>query len=342
MERQTRRGRPAGDAGPAVSARPERTVRPAHLAQPTLARIPPLKALRAFVATARHLSFAEAGKELHVSAAAIGQQIRALEDYLAEPLFTRDRGQLILTATGRALVPGLTDAFDTVLETLASLAEPRQETLVRLSVAPSFAARWLIPRLDQFRAEAKDIDVEIAATTTVADVSRDGVDAAIRFGPGGYAGLYVETLFHEAVVPVCSPAFAERHNLGPTTASLAEVPLLHENGPEHDRDLAGWPVWLRARGFPVRYEPRGMRLNLSAMVLEAAVAGHGLGLGKLWLAEADLREGRLVAPLGAPLGLELGYHFITAPHKARQYGVSRFLAWLRTESAVCRAEGGQT
>lgn len=312
-------------------AGPARVVRPARFAQPTLARIPPLKALRAFVSAARHLSFAEAGKELHVSAAAIGQQIRSLEDYLGQPLFTRERGQLVLTATGRALVPGLTDAFDTVLETLAGIAAPRAETVVRLSVAPSFAARWLIPRLDRFRAEVPAIDVDIAATTVLADVTRDEVDAAIRFGPGGYAGLYVETLFREAVVPVCSPDFAAAHDLGSATVSLAGVPLLHENGPEHDRDLAGWPVWLRARGLAVRFDPRGMRLNLSAMVLDAAIAGHGLGLGKARLAEADLRQGRLVAPLGPPLDLDLGYHIVTTPAKARQPAVARFLDWLRAE-----------
>lgn len=338
-ERQTGRSGPPKD-GASPSSAPARAVRSARFAQPTLARIPPLKALRAFVSAARHLSFIEAGKELHVSAAAIGQQIRALEDYLGEALFSRERGQLVLTATGRALMPGLTDAFDTVLETLAGLAAPRAETVVRLSVAPSFAARWLIPRLEQFRAEAPDIDVDIAATTVLADVARDGVDAAVRFGLGGYVGLYVETLFREAVVPVCSPDFAATHALGPATASLAGVPLLHENGPEHDRDLAGWPVWLRARGLPVRYDPRGMRLNLSAMVLDAAIAGQGLGLAKLRLAEADLTAGRLVAPLGSPLGLDIGYHLVTTPAKARQPAVSRFIGWLTSECAAVRSAGG--
>lgn len=303
---------------------------------PTLARMPPLTSLRAFVVAARYLSFTRAAEELHVSSAAIGQQVRLLEEHLGQQLFVRSNRQMTLTTAGKALEPGLTDAFEAMLKSIARLSGGDEKATIRISVPPSFATKWLIPRLEGFRQAVPGVEIEVKATSEIADVERDETDCAIRFGRGAYPGLFVVTLFPEAVVPVCSPDFADDYDLGPRTRSLQGLPLLHEEGPEYDPDHSGWSSWLRSQGIPVRYSERGLKLNLSSMVLDAAVAGQGLALAKLRLAEADLRAGRLVAPLGKPQQLELAYHFVAAAHKARQPRIELLLDWLRRESAELR------
>lgn len=314
-------------------SKPKRRTRPLP---PTLSRLPPLNSLRAFVVAARHLSFTRAAEDLHVSAAAIGQQIRILEDYVGQRLFERDRRQLQLTAAGRALAPGLAEAFESVMESVARLAADEGETVVRISATPSFAGRWLAPRLESLHQALPGIEVEVHASTVLVDVERDETDCVIRYGKGGYAGLFMERLFPEMVVPVCSAEFAESYGLDWRTRSLQGVPLLHEVGPEHNSSGPDWGDWLRAEGFPVRFSDSGYRLNLSSLVLDAAAAGQGLGLGKLRLAEADLISGRLVAPLGRVRPVESAYYFATAPHKAKLPQVALFLEWLRAETRLLR------
>lgn len=303
---------------------------------PTLARLPPLTSLRAFVAASRHLSFTRAAEELHVSSAAIGQQIRILEDHIGQRLFHRSRKQLQLTDAGRALMPGLTDAFDVVLESVSRLAAGDRNAPVRISVTPSFASKWLVPRLEGLRHAVPDLQVQVNASTGLVDVEREETDCVIRYGKGAYPGLFVERLFPEAVLPVCSPEFAENYGLNPRTRTLQGVPLLHEEGPEHDTSCPDWGNWLRGQGFPVRFSDSGFRLNLSSLVLDAAAAGQGLGLGKLRLAEADLLSGRLVVPFGKPQPVEFSYFFVTTPRKAKLAQVDLFLGWLRAESRAFR------
>lgn len=300
--------------------------------RPSLARLPPLTSLRAFVATARHLSFMRAAEELHVTSTAVGQQIRLLEDHLGLTLFDRDRGQLHLTAAGRALMPGLTEAFEVVVESVAQVASYRDDAPIRVSVAPSFASKWLIPRLDGLREAAPGMEVLVDASPRLADFASEDVDCVIRYGPGGYPGLVTERLFSEAVLPVCSPEFARRHQLHRGPEALRGVPILHEEGPEHDTSCPDWKGWLRTQGFSGRLVDGGIRLSLSSLVLDAAVAGKGIGLGKLRLAEGDLASGRLVSPFGTPRPVEFSYFFATTPHKARLPAVERFHNWLRAET----------
>lgn len=303
---------------------------------PTLARLPPLTSLRAFVATARHLSFTRAADELHVTSAAIGQQIRLLEDYLGEALFLRNRGQLELTDTGLTLMPGLTDAFDRVLDTMARLTMASDTAPIRVSVAPSFASRWLVPRLESLRRRAPDLEVLLDASVHLADPSRDDTDCVIRYGLGAYPGLAVDRLFSEAVIPVCSPELAERHGLLRGPEALLGVPLLHEDGPERDASCPDWPAWLRLNGVDIRVAEPAMRFNQSSLVIDAAVAGQGVGLGKLRLIEADIAAGRLIAPFGEPQAVEFSYFFAATPQKAKLARVALFRDWLLAEAAVTR------
>lgn len=307
--------------------------------QPTLARLPPLTSLRAFVATARHLNFLGAADELHVTSAAVGQQIRLLEDYLGQPLFHRTRGQLQLTSAGLALVPGLTDAFDVVLATMTQFVASDHDVPIRVSVAPSFASKWLIPRLNGLRRAAPGLQVLVDASTQLTDLNTDDTDCAIRYGSGGYPGLVVDHLFSEAVVPICNPEFAERHWLWNDPQAIEGVPLLHEEGAEHDQSCPDWNAWLRAEGLSYRLSQGGFRLNQSSLVIDAALAGQGLGLGKVRLAEAELRAGRLVSPFGSPQPVSFSYFFVTTSAKARLVRVELFRNWLQAETKALRAIG---
>ncbi len=309
---------------------------PTRIQAPTLARLPPLTSLRTFVVAARHLSFTRAAEELHVSPAAIGQQIRILEDYVGEQLFHRNTARLRLTDAGRLLMPGLTDAFEGMLEAVAHLAGGARENVIRVSVAPSFAARWLVSRLERLRHSVPDLKVQVNASTELADVEREDVDCVLRYGAGAYPGLFVERLFSEAVVPICSPAFAEDYGLNPRTRSLQGVPLLHEEGPEYDSSCPDWSTWLRGMGMSSRGLDHGLGLNQSSLILDAAVSGQGLALGKLRLAEADLRAGRLIIPFGKPHPVEFSYYFVASSRKAKAAPVELFLQWMRAEAQLVR------
>jgi LysR family glycine cleavage system transcriptional activator len=301
---------------------------------PTLARLPPLTSLRAFVATARHLSFGRAAEELHVTPAAIGQQIRLLEDHFGRLLFHRGHGQLELTEAGQALMPGLTNAFDAVVEAVARVASDDQQGPVRVSVPPSFAAKWLIPRLAALRRAAPDLEVLVDASVRLSDVENGESDCVIRYGRGAYPGLEVDLLFSEAVIPVCSPAFANEYRLHRNPAALRNAPLLHEDGPEHDISCPDWNKWLRANGLAHHIPKGGFRLSQSSLVIDAAVAGQGIGLVKFRLVDADMRTGRIVMPFGKPQLVDFSYFFATTPHAAKLERIRRFREWLQAEAVM--------
>ncbi len=300
--------------------------------QPTLARLPPLTSLRAFVATARHLNFVRAAEELHVTSAAVGQQIRLLEDYLGQPLFNRVRGQLHLTPAGLALMPGLTGAFDAVLAAMAQFVESSDDQPIRVSVAPSFASKWLIPRLDALRRAAPGLQILVDASTQLINLEAGDADCVIRYGSGPYPGLVVDHLFSEAVLPLCSAEFAHTNRLWGNPEAVEGVALLHEEGAEHDHSCPDWAGWLRAAGLSHPQAQGGFRLNQSSLVLDAALAGQGLGLGKIRLAEADIRAGRLVSPFGVPQAVSSSYFFATTAHSARSMRVDLFRQWLLAEA----------
>ncbi|MDB5506709.1 MAG: LysR family transcriptional regulator protein [Devosia sp.] len=306
-------------------------------APPTLASLPPLTALRAFVATARQLSFIGAAAELHVTSAAVGQQIRLLEDHLGRALFHRDRGQLHLTDAGRELMPGLTEAFDGVVESLARLAGSNIGAPIRISVAPSFASKWLIPRLETLRRAAPALEVQIDASPRLINLAGEDVDCVVRYGAGGYSDLATDRLFGESVLPVCSPAFAAQYSLYGCPDALTEVPLLHEDGFERDPSCPDWKSWLRAEGLSPRLGGGGVGFSLSSLVLDAAAAGQGIGLAKYRLAEADLAAGRLVSPFGTPRPIEYAYFFATTPAKGKYPRVKIFRDWLLAEARAQQA-----
>lgn len=295
---------------------------------PSLARLPPLTSLRAFVVAARHLNFARAAEQLHVTPAAVGQQIRQLEDHLGCDLFRRTGRQLELTEAGEMLLPGLTDAFEGMIDSIARVTAPAGPGVLKLSVAPSFAAKWLVPRLDDFQARHPDITVSIDASIGLVDFAGNDFDCAVRYGPGAYAGLVVEKFLPEEVFPVCSP----RLLLGDTPLdrpeNLAFHTLLHDEDEKHDPSCPDWRMWLSAAGIADVDAGQGPRFRQSALVLEAAIAGQGVALAKARLADADLRAGRLVRPFGTAQRVAFSYFFVAPPHKTRLDRVRAFRDWL--------------
>lgn len=300
----------------------------------SLSRLPPLNALRAFVVAAKHLSFSRAASELHVTPAAVSQQIRLLEDHLGCTLFRRGSRSLMLTDEGQACLPGLVEAFEGILAALEQIGAAGESGALTVSVAPSFASKWLVPRLDDFRNLHPDIDVRITATMHLVDFDADDVDCAIRYGAGTYGELVTEKLLAESVFPVCSPTLQPRPR---TPTDLASLTLLHDESPDQDPSCPDWRMWLRAAGSVSVDAARGVRFNQSSLVLEAAIAGQGVALAKGQLAADDLRTGRLIRPFDVAHPLDFAYFFVCPQRKSGLAKVAAFRQWLREQAGATDA-----
>ncbi len=292
-------------------------------------RLPPLNALRAFEAAARHLSFTKAAEELHVTPGAVSQQVKALEEYLGTTLFQRLNRALTLTEEAEACLPALREGFAKLAEATAMLTAHEAQNRLTVSAAPSFASKWLVPRLGQFQQHHPDIDIWVSADMELVDFARDGVDLAIRYGGGDYPGMWVEKLLTESVFPVCSPDLLSGPDALNTPADLARVTLLHDNSPEHDESCPDWPMWLKAANVSGVDGSRGLRFNQSSLVLEAAIGGRGVALAKSTLAAADLAAGRLARPFDITFPIDFAYYLVCPPSKAHLPKVKAFVTWIR-------------
>ncbi|NHK28319.1 transcriptional regulator GcvA [Parvularcula flava] len=296
-------------------------------------RLPPLNALRAYEAAARHLSFTKAAEELNVTPGAISQQIKALEDYLGVPVFKRQNRTLLLTEEAQSSLPIMRDAFDKLATAASLLASGADQGKLTVSVAPSFASKWLVPRLDSFQAAFPDIDVYVHANMNLVDFAADDVDVAIRYGGGTYDGLTVHKLMEERIIPVASPALMRGEHPLHKLSDLAFHTLLHDGSPDNDEDCPTWPMWLRAAGAKdengeILDGTRGPRFNQSSLVIEAAVAGKGVALAKSALALADLEAARLVIPFDFTTTTDFAYYVVHPPAKAALPQVKAFVDWV--------------
>lgn len=297
-------------------------------------QLPPLNALRVFEAAARHLSFTKAAEELHVTPGAVSQQIKALEDFLQTPVFRRHKRALLLTDEAQASLPILREGFDKLVEAGQILSKKADAGRLTVSVAPSFASKWLVPRLDRFQEAHPDIDVWVSADMNVVDFAVDDVDIAIRYGAGRYPGLVTEHLMAEKIVPVCSPQLLTGDNPLKKPADLVHHTLLHDSSSEKDPGCPTWPMWLKAAGVAHKEGDRGLKFNQSSIVIEAAVAGKGVALAKAALALADLEAARLVIPFDLTTPTEFSYYIVHPPSKSSSPAVKAFKAWVMQEAAV--------
>ena len=294
-------------------------------------RLPPLNALRAFEAAARHMNFSRAADELSVTPGAVSQQIQNLEDYIGAALFKRTPKGLLLTDGAQTALPALREAFDRLAEAASLLTAAEDGRRLTVSAAPSFAAKWLVPRLGRFEAAHPEVDVWLSAGLELVDFTSGEVDLAIRYGTGRYPGLEVSRLLGETVSPVVSPRLLEEvplHDL----ADLSRHVLLHDGSPDADDSCPDWSMWLAARGIKGVDGTRGPRFNQSSLVIEAAAGGRGVALAKRALAQADLDAGRLVAPIQDATAVDFAYFVVHPKAKGRLPQVKAFVSWITAQA----------
>jgi LysR family glycine cleavage system transcriptional activator len=295
-------------------------------------RLAHLNALRAFEAAARLGSFVAAAGELAVTPAAVGQQVRALEDYFGLPLFERRGRTLVLTQAARGVLPDVQDAFDRLASASNRLREARLGSVLTVSMPPSFAAKWLIPRLERFRITQPEVDLRLDTTDRLVDLPREGVALAIRYGTGRYPGLTAVPLLNEIVFPVCSPLLVTRVRKVRRADDLRHFKLIHDTTLEAHASFPTWATWLKhagARGVDPR---RGLRIGSSIMALQAAIDGQGIALGRSVIAANDLEEGRLVRPLAGGCPANYAYYLVYPQDTALNPGAKAFADWLQQEA----------
>ncbi|WP_228874613.1 transcriptional regulator GcvA [Paraburkholderia saeva] len=277
------------------------------------------------------MSFTRAAAELCVTQAAISHQIRQLEGWLGRRLFERRGHALELTRDGKAYLLELTGAFDRVAAATARLMEPDRRPL-RITALPSFASRWLVPRLESFRTQHPDIDVRLDSSAAVWSFSSDRFDLAIRSGLGKWAGLTADLIGRERLSPVCSPALV----IGPPAirapSDLRHVRLLY------DTPRQGWTDWFEKAGIKRFVSDVGPSFNDASLALQAAADGQGVALGRLMLAADDLNSGRLIQPFDIELLNDYSYWLVYPPAAMNHPGAEAFRSWLLSE-AMQRVSG---
>ena len=287
----------------------------------------PLRALQALEAAVRHGSFARAADELHVTPAAISQQIKLLEERIGQPLFERSPA-LRPSARTHAVSRALREAMDLLEQVSGQLRAAQMERQVVVSLPPSFASRWLIPRLERFNTRHPDIELQLLATTRLVDFAGENVDAAVRYGSGRYPGLHAERLREEIVVAVAHPRLAAALA---RPSDLLGATLLHNTGVTWDPTFPDWPTWLRSAGAVPRAPLRIRTFDDANLVIEAALAGLGVALLGRTLVGDELASGRLAA-LFQQHPVANAYHFVCPPGRLAQPRVAAFRQWLLDEA----------
>ena len=303
-------------------------------------KLPPLNALRAFEAAGRCLSISKAAEELNVTPAAVSHQVKALEDTLGTILFRRLNRALMLTDAGQTLLPGLRDGFDHLAQAVGKLAARRDGDTVMVSSSPSFAAKWLVPRLDRFRAAHPEIELRIDATDRLVDLSREEADVSLRYGPGNYPGLHSEQLFSDEAFPVCSPSLCRGPLPLRSPEDLAAHTLLHTEWDVLKETAPSWHMWLLAAGVSGVDATRGPRFNQDSMALQAAVDGQGIALVSGVLAAGDLAAKRLVRPFDLSLPVSFGYYVVAHERALTRPHIAAFLDWITAEAKPTSLESG--
>lgn len=280
----------------------------------------PLNGLRAFEASARHLSFTKAAIELNVTAAALGHQVKALEDRLGLPLFRRLPRGLALTDEGRSLLPVLREAFDAIAGALGRFDDGRGRALLSVGAVGSFALAWLLPRLPDFAAAHPQVDLRLSTNNNRVDIAEEGLDFAIRFGDGAWHGTEARLLFEAPLTVLCDAATAARLR---RPADLAGETLLRSYRSEE------WPAWFAAAGAALP-PLTGPVFDSAALMVEAALAGHGVAL-----APAALFAGRAARPFEIEIGMG-GYWLTRLKSKRPTPAMAAFESWI-----VAAAGAGQ-
>lgn len=301
----------------------------------TLRALPSLDFLRGFEAAGRRLSFTLAAEELFVTQSALSRQIKALEDALGLTLFERRHRALALTAAGAAFHRDVSAALESIALASEVIRGRSRAPGLTLSTTVSFASLWIVPRLASFRAHHPDLDVYVSADDRVIDLARSDVDVAIRYLPEARAPEGSLRLFGERMLPVASPKLVQ-HRGTPLQRpeDLAHHVLLHLDDPDGRIPWLNWPAWLTSNGAPGLKPAGSLRFRYYDQVIQAAVGGQGVALGRIPLIAEHLRDGRLVAPFPKRFDTARGYFAIVAPGAADRPDVAAFVAWMLEEAAA--------
>jgi DNA-binding transcriptional LysR family regulator len=296
-------------------------------------RLPSLDLLRGFEAAARLLSFTRAGEELHLTQSAVSRQMQELETQLGARLFERRHRALALTEAGQQFYAAAAQVLATMRAATDRLRAQSGRHALAVTTTHSFAALWLIPRLAGFTRAPPGVDVRISADTRVQDLERDGMDVAIRHGPASLAGPNAERLFGERVFPVCNPKLLQDKSRPlKTPADLSHHVLLAYDDPDVRHPWLHWRSWLEVEGLS-ELKPAG-RISFSGyeQIIAAAVAGHGVALGRTPLLKDALAAGELVAPFKRSADPARAYYAVVSPNAKSRPEVADFIAWLKSEA----------
>jgi len=290
--------------------------------------LPPLEGLRYFEAAARQLNFTRAARDLCLTQSAVSQKIQSLEDYLGYPLFYRLPRGLRLTSNGERLYASVVQAFTILSDTLHQIGDETEEGALKLRIMPSFASKWLVPRLASFSQRYPRIDLQIDADLTMPDFKNDGVDLAVTPFWVDNRRLSQQHLFDDVIYPVASPSLCARHNLQ-DYQDLKHVQLLHDSMPQAAYST-NWDAFLAGLGYFELELTRGSSYSRADMVLQAACAGQGVALGRHSLCAADLADGVLCRPFADVV--QDGRVWLTCPKEyLERPRVRAFASWLRDE-----------
>lgn len=283
-------------------------------------RLPPLNSLRAFESAARHLSFTKAADELAVTQSAVSHQVNALEAWAGVPLFKRQGRAMVLTEAAVKFLPAVSSALDQIaLAGRKLLAVDPAHGWLTVAVMPSFAAKWLVPRLADFNEENPDLDVWIATFEDQTGALGSDIDVAIRYGRGDWPGLASVRIMSEELFPVCAPRLATSLE---NPADLAHATLLHDELRED------WGMWFAAAGLTGVDTARGPGFDDSGLLIQAAIEGLGVALGRSVLVKGDLDAGRLVRPFDVALPAEFAYYLVYPPDLESAPKIETFRTWL--------------
>jgi LysR family glycine cleavage system transcriptional activator len=297
-----------------------------------------LNALRAFEASARHRSFSAAAAELNITPAAVGQLVRTLEDWLGTPLFHRGasgRARLMPTETAERALPDIRAGFDRLSLGLERLREGSARGVLTVTVSPAFAAKWLLPRIDRFQAAWPDTDVRLDTNHKSVDFVAQRIDIGVRYGTGIWPGLKADKLMDEEVYPVCSPELLRQHGRLRKPSDLARETFIHDLSMDGHAGFPTWEMWMENAGVTDATPTRGMQINNSAAVLQAAIEGHGIALARSVMARDDLTSGRLIRLFPElTLASPLAYYVVYRAECSSLPRLVAFRDWLLKEAGV--------
>ncbi|HVI87139.1 MAG TPA: transcriptional regulator GcvA [Dongiaceae bacterium] len=301
-------------------------------------QLPGLTAFRTFEAAARHRSFSRAAQELNVTPAAVSYLVRELEEQLKVQLFKRSGRGVGLTRAGEILRDSAAIALDDIERAIEQVRglEHQDQSRINVSTTPSFAMKWLVPRLNRFLMRFPDVDVRVDMSRQLVDFTQGEMDLAIRFGTDRHPGLLADRLLRDHLFPVCTPRFLKTRPALRQPKDLRHFPLIHPDYDAHGTRWPTWDMWLEAAGVHGIDTKRGLHFNQSALAIQAAIDGQGVALADASLVEFDLAAGRLVRPFRQAVVTpeKLGY-WIVMPARSRQNPIiDAFRLWLLQEAAA--------